>query len=59
MKRGRREERGEEGEEDGVREEEERTEEYVENRTNNKKLKTKGLKNEDVNVDDKEQKDIT
>jgi hypothetical protein len=59
MKRERRVERGKEGEEDGVREEEERTEKYVESKTTNKKLKTKGLKNEYVLVDDSEQEDMT
>jgi hypothetical protein len=37
-------ERGVEGGEGSVREEEERTEEYVENKITNKKQKTKGLK---------------
>lgn len=59
MKRERRVARGEEGEEDGVREEQERKEEYVESKTTSKKLKTKGLKGEYVRVDDSEQEDMT
>lgn len=36
-----------------------RTEEYVENKTTNEKLKTKGLKNDDIHMNDNEQECMT